>query len=127
MLLGLYIFVDDDFKDPIYGEPASEDLDEDSWEAACEAVNDALDGEGPVSGLQHHGEHHVAWLTRKGEGVSFVAVVTDDVAARSVRAYLKSVAGNYFDEVDDPRNPERDGVEDLVGEVLPPWEDDEED
>ena len=31
MLLGLYIFVDDDFQDPIYGEPSSEDLDEDEF------------------------------------------------------------------------------------------------
>lgn len=125
MLVGLYIFIDDDFSDPVYADPDSEELDGTAWEAACEAVNDALDGEGSLTGVEQVGEYLVGWRTRNREGISFVAIVTDDVKPQSVDTYLKAVTRVYFDEVDDPRNPERDGVQDVVVEVIPPWEDDE--
>jgi hypothetical protein len=55
--------------------------------------------------------------------VSFVAIVTDDVRAADVDRYLLLFSRRYMDQVDDPRNPERDGVEDIVVDVIPPWED----
>ena len=124
MLIGLYIFVDDDFGDPLYADPASEDLDEDLWVVACEAVNDALEGEGPASGVQTHDEYHVGWKTRVKTGLSFVAIVTDDVRKQSVTAYIEAVLNQYLEEVDNPRDPERSGVADVVVDVIPPWEDD---
>jgi hypothetical protein len=127
MLVGLYIFLDDDFEDPLYGDPSSEDLDQTLWEAACLAVTDALDEEGQPSGLKTVGEVHVGWHSFVKQGVSFVAMVTDDVKASDVERYLANLARRYMDEVDDARNPERDGVEDVVVDVIPPWEDEEDD
>lgn len=123
MVIGLYIFLDDEFDDPIYGEPSSGDLDPALWEAACEAANDALDEEREPHGVIARSEHWIAWNVFVKQGVSFVTIVTDDVKAQEVERYLTLLARRYMDEVDDPRNPERDGVEDVVVDVIPPWED----
>ena len=123
MVVGLYIFVDDEFETPLYGDPAPEDCDPVLWEAACEKVNDALDEEGDAVGHRTVAEHHVAWHSFVKQGVSFVAIVTDDVRAVEVDRYLLNFSRRYMDQVDDPRNPERDGVEDIVVDVIPPWED----
>ena len=127
MLVGLYIFLDDDFEDPIYGDPDSEDLEPDLWERACTAVNDALDEEHAADGVVTVGEYHVGWRVFVKQGVSFVAMVTDDVRNQDVDKYLSNLARRYMDEVDDARNPEREGVEDVVVDVIPPWEDEEDD
>lgn len=122
MLVGLYIFLDDEYDDPIYGDPAPDDLDGGLWPAACEAITDALDEERDATGVMTVGETHVAWHSFIRQGVSFVAMVTDDVKASEVEKYLAHLARRYMDEVDDPRNPERAGVEDVVVDVIPPWE-----
>lgn len=127
MLVGLYIFLDDEFDDAIYGDPNPEDLDQDVWQAACEAINDALDEEGPEDGVKTINEVHVGWKCFARQGVSFVALVTDDVRSQDVEKYLTALARRYMDEVDDPRNPEREGVDDVVVDVIPPWEEGDED
>lgn len=124
MLVGLYIIVDDDFDRLVYAEPASEELEPEVWSAGVEAVQDALDDEGPSHGCRLVGEHRVAWRMHMKMGVAFVAVVSDDVSAADVKNYLKRVHKAYFDEVDDARNPDRDGVEDVIIDVIAPWEDD---
>jgi hypothetical protein len=128
MLVGLFIFLDDEFEDPLYGDPADPaDLDPVVWQTACEAVNDALDEEGHASGVRTVSETHVAWNSFVKQGISFVAMVTDDVKGSDVERYLAHLARRYMDEVDDARNPEREGVEDVVVDVIPPWEDGDED
>jgi hypothetical protein len=127
MLLGLYIFLDDDFDDAVYGDPDPADLDSLLWEAACEAVNDALEEQGAAHGVVVVGESRVGWLVHVRQGISFVAMVTDDVRGSDVERYLSHLSRRYMDEVDDPRSPERDGVADVVVDVIPPWEDGEED
>lgn len=128
MVVGLYIFVDDEFDDPVYADPKDKDeLDSALWEAACQAVTDALDEESPSDGINAVAEHWVGWRSIVKQGISFVAVVSDDVRQQDVERYLSQLARRYMDEVDDPRNPERDGVEDVVVDVIPPWEDGPED
>jgi hypothetical protein len=126
MLIGLYIFVDEEFSDPLYADPDPEDLEEDYWSAVCEAVVEALEGDREAVGVVQRGEAWLGWRTMPRSGLSFVAVVTDDVKPASVAGYLQHLARTYMDEVDDPLNPERDGVEDVVVEVIPPWEDEDE-
>lgn len=125
MLVGLYIFVDDDFDDPIYRDPHPEDLDEGLWEAICETAVDALEGDSESEGHKTWGEYVVGWRLLSRLGLSFVAVVTDEVKPQAVETYLKALSRRYLDEVDDAREPEREGVEDVVVDVIPPWEDDE--
>ncbi len=127
MLVGLYIFLDDEFGDPVYADPKPDDQESDLWQAACEAVNDALDEERESHGVITVGENRVGWHSLVRQGVSFVAMVTDDVKASDVERYLSNLARRYADEVDDVRNPERSGVEDVVVDVIPPWEDGDED
>jgi hypothetical protein len=128
MVVGLYIFVDDEFDDPVYASPKDTDeLDPSLWEAACEVVSDALDEDGPADGVKAVAEHWVGWRCLVRQGVSFVAVITDDVRHQDVERYLSQLSRRYMDEVDDPRNPERDGVDDVVVDVIPPWEDGPED
>jgi len=125
MLIGLYILVDEEFSDPLYADPDAEDLEEEYWAAVCEAVVEALEGDRHAAGVETIGEAWVGWRTQRS-GLSFVAVVSDDVKQGSVTAYLQNLARTYVDEVDDPLNPEREGVEDVVVEVIPPWEDEDE-
>lgn len=124
MLSGLYIFVDDDFDAPVYADPDADDLDETLWTAVCEAVNDALEGDHEADGHRKVGDQHVVWRVFLKMGLSFVAV-TRDLKTSTVARYLKSVSRAYLDEVDDARRPEREGVADVVVDVIPPWEDDE--
>lgn len=126
MLVGLYIFVDDEFDDAIYRDPGPEDLDEGLWEAICETTNDAVEGDIEPEGHRSWGEYTLAWRLIARIGLTFVAVVTDDVKAQSVDAYLRDLSRRYLDEVDDAREPEREGVADVVVDVIPPWEEDDE-
>lgn len=128
MLLGLYIFLDDEFDDAIYADPKDPgDLDDGLWEAACQAVQDALDEESEPEGMKTVGEAWVAWRVLVRQGISFVTMVSDDVRSQDVERYLAAVARRYMDEVDDARNPERDGIADVIVDVIPPWEDEEDD
>ena len=124
MLLGLYIFRDDDFEDPLYAEPAANELDDGLWEAICEAANDAQEGTSDSEGFIEFGETWVGWRWIEPTGITFVAAVTDDVKASQLTAYLSRLARRYLDETDDPRTPDRMGVVDVVVDVLPPWDED---
>lgn len=124
MLVALYIFVDDEFNDPIYADPGAEDLEDGLWERICEMTNDAIEGDQEPESYVQFGEYVLAWRHTARIGLTFVAVVTDDVKAQSVEAYLKDLSRRYLDEVDDVRNPEREGVADVVIDVIPSWEDD---
>jgi hypothetical protein len=124
MLLGVYIFRDDEFDDPLYGEPSSAELDEALWEEICETANDAIEGQNDPEGSRAYGEGWIAWRWNEDLGLTFVAAVTDDVRASQVSAYLSRLARRYLDEVDDPRSPDRMGVVDVVIDVVPPWDED---
>ena len=126
MLIGLYIFLDDEFEDPIYADPDPGELEGTQWEATCEAANDALDEERESHGVISHADFRIGWNAFVKQGVTFVAIVTRDVKGPDIERYLGTLSKRYMDEVDDPRNPERDGVEDVVVDVVPPWEDGDE-
>lgn len=127
MLIGLFIFLDDEFDAPVYADPAPADVEPVLFTAACEAVSDALEDEREAHGVITTSETHIAWLCYVKQGVSFVALVSDDVKGSDVEKYLANLGRRYMDQVDDPRNPERDGVDDVVVDVIPPWEDEEDD
>jgi hypothetical protein len=122
MLHGLYIFLDDDFDIPVYAHPDPDELDEDAWEAGCVAVFDALEGDGHSAGVTTVGTNRVGWKSLPRAGVSFMAIASMKTRATGVAHYLRHLASTYMDEVDDPRNPGRHGVEDVVIDVIPPWE-----
>jgi hypothetical protein len=123
MLVALFIFVDDDFDLPIYADPERRDVDPDLWQAACDAVSDALDeGDETREGFVRLGETVLGYRVLCGHGLSFVAAVTDDIADRDVSSFLTQLSKRYLDEVDDPRVPDRDGVADVVVDVIPPWD-----
>ena len=125
MLLGLYIIIEDDFDTPLYAEPDPEDLDEAMWQEGCEHVQDAIEGEGPVNGHVLVGEAVVAWRTQRKAGVTFLAFTSDEVKPSALDRYLKELWDRYLDEVDDPRDPGGTGLDDVLVDVIPPWEDDE--
>ena len=127
MLAGLYIIVDDDINRPIYGDPDSGELEPVLWETAVEALQDALEDDGPTQGVVDVSEHRVGWRIHTKMGVAFIAIVHDEVSSAHLKQYLKEIQSAYFDEVDDARNPDREGVEDVIIDVVAPWEDDEED
>ncbi len=125
MLRSVYIFVDSDFDIPLYAEPEPADVDPDVWETICEAVNEAIDGDGDSHGFTRIGDQTVGWKIHVKLGISFVAVVDQSVKTRHLASYLKGLTTRYLDEVDDARRPEREGVVDVVVDVIPPWEDDD--
>jgi hypothetical protein len=122
MLLGLYIIIDDEFDRPIYADPDPEEQDLDLWEYAAELVGEALEAERRTLAVHPHGESHVGLLVNHRLQLSFIAIVTDDVPAKSVQLYLEMLHKRYMDEVDDPRRPDRTGVDDVVVDVIPPWD-----
>ena len=123
---GVLIFLDDDFAHPLYANPDPEDVDSELFRAICERVSDAMEDDGPVNGSVRQGDVRIAWRVHLGTGLTFAAFA-DDVKHRRLDGYLKSVSQRYFDEVDDVRSPDRNGVEDVVIDVIPPWEDEDED
>ena len=126
MLMGVYIFVDDDFDAPVYAEPDPDEIDEGIWTQACERVNEALENEGPANGVATYGDVKVAWRTQLKTGLSFVALGSE-LKGRDLESYLKQISQRYFDEVDNVREPDRIGVEDVVVDVIPPWDGADED
>jgi hypothetical protein len=125
MLLGLYIIVDDDYDTPLYADPSPADLDDGVWEKVCQLVEDVLDRDTDARGAVRVGEATVAWRAMVKLGLTFVAVVSDDVRTQQIESYLQKLAKRYTDEVDDLRAPDRGGVADIVADVVPPWEEDD--
>lgn len=122
MLLGVYIFVDDDFDDPIYAVPALDDLDDELRVTLCQLIDDAIEGDRGNTGVVEHGAALIGYRMSTRTGVSHVAVVEDGVARSELVSYLQELVTIYGDEVDAPRQPERAGVSDVVDIVEPPWE-----
>lgn len=125
MLVGVYIIVDDEYGAPIYSDPNPAELDEGVWGRICEIVEDVLDGDKDSRGTAKIGESLIGWRALVKSGITFVAVVTDDVKTQHVEIYLQKLAKRYADEVDDWRSPDKAGVVDVVVDVIPPWEEDE--
>lgn len=125
MSLGVFIIVDDEYDSPIYADPKPTDLEEGLWEKICGIVEDVLDGEGEARGTILVGENLVGWRALTKTGITFVAVVPDDVKAQQVELYLQKLAKRYAEEVDDWRSPDKGGVADVVIDVIPPWDEDD--
>jgi len=125
MLVGLYIFVDDDFGDPIFADPSADDLDEELWAALCERTNEALEGDVDPQGIDDDGERFIGWRHLVKFGVSFVCVTENTVKSSQVNKFLRALAREYLDEVDDVRRPDRAGIKDVIVDVIPPWEEEE--
>lgn len=122
MLTSLTIIVDEDFNLPLYAEPETEELDPEHWRRIREIIVDVLEGERKADGVEAIGDHLIGWKVMMRNALSFVAIV-EDVEKPELEGYLKALVRRYFDEVDDVRHPEREGVEDVVVDVIPPWED----
>ena len=123
MLIGLFIVVDEDFDHPIYAEPVVEEFDAELWAELTEIVEEVLEGDRKAVGIQEVGSYSIGWKTYMRNRLTFVAVV-EGVERPALHQFLAELGRTYFDEVDDVRNPEREGVVDVVVEVIPPWEDD---
>lgn len=124
MSQGLWIFRDDEFDTPVYAEPERDELDDELlWETICEAVLEAFDGDGPSFEVLDHGEHKIGWKLHSRSGLTFVTLAPVDEPVADVKQYLSDLLQRYLDEVDDARFPDPGGVQDVVVDVIPPWED----
>ena len=126
MLEFVVIALEDDPTEPVYAEPGLEDIDEDLSERMLAAVNLAFEGDGKADGTATFGGLRYGWRVLVRAGVGFGAAVTDDVSSGQLTKYLKDLAAAYMDEVDDPREPELEGPDDVVAGVVPPWEEEDE-
>ena len=129
MLVALFIFVDEDLEDPLYADPEADDLEPEVWERVAELIQDVSEGDADGDGtdtIDAADDAVIGWRLVPKTGLSFVAVVQDATASQ-VERYLKALQKRYFEEVDDVRRPEREGVDDVVVDVIPPWEEDDED
>ncbi len=122
MLVGVYIFKDDDFELPIYADPEPDELEPEVWTALAQGISEALDGEAAAQGHQTVSELVVGWKVNLRVGLCFGAICEEGVILSDVETYLRDLSRSYLDEVDDPRHPERDGLEHVVVGVIPPWE-----
>jgi predicted pyridoxine 5'-phosphate oxidase superfamily flavin-nucleotide-binding protein len=123
MRVALLITVDEDLEAPLYGDPPLDELPEGVASRLSELATDIFDGEVARRGATVVDEHRIAWKMTPRVGVLFLCAVTAEVEEQDLKAYLDELTELYMDEVDDPRNPERDGLEDLLVDVIPPWED----
>ncbi|MCA9489791.1 MAG: hypothetical protein KC621_07700 [Myxococcales bacterium] len=124
MLKALYIIVDDEADDPVYGEPPPGDLDESIYARMVELVQDLMDGDADARGTLKTPDGLLGWRSLVKTGLTFVAVVEEGVRAQQLEVFLQKVAKKYVDEVDDWRSPDRGGVAEVVIDVIPPWEED---
>lgn len=124
MLVALYIIVDEDLGDPIYADPDPGDIEPEVWNRVGEILVEVRDNERPSDGAVPVDEFIVGWRVMVRNQLAFVAVV-QDVSNAQLERYLKQLQRQYFDEVDDVRKPEREGVVDVVVDVIPPWEDED--
>ena len=123
MRVALLITVDEDLEAPLYGDPPLDELPDGVASGLSELSTDVFDGEVARRGGMVVDEHRIGWKMTARVGVLFLCAVTSEVDERDLKAYLDELTELYMDEVDDPRNPERDGLEDLLVDVIPPWED----
>lgn len=123
MILALYIYVDDDYESPVYADPEADELEPELLTAIAETANEAYEGDRPPVGSHTDVEEiRIGWRLHSRMALNMVCAVTDDVSAADLEAYLKALQKQYLDEVDNPREPEREGVADVVVDVIPPWE-----
>ena len=125
MLQALCILVDDEFEFPIYAEPPPDDIEPEIWGGVCEVIQELLDGDREQVGSAVGSDTHIVWRHLPRHRLSFVAAGNESLSVRAVNGYLKELVERYQDEVVNLRDPERDGVADVVIDVIPPWEDDE--
>jgi len=124
MEYGVYIFRDDEFLSPIHADPDQGDLDDPAlWQAMCEHVLEAVDGDGPRVGGDTQGEWRVFWRVHARSNVTFVVIAPLEVKVGFLRRFLQDLQQAYVDEVDDMRFPDPGGVSDIIVDVLPTWED----
>lgn len=122
MEYGVWIFRDDEFRDPIYADPEQIDVEEGLWTALCENVLEAYEGDGSRFDTLEVGDWRIGWKLHSRTGVTVVVAVDLEVSVGDTRQFLNDLAQRYFDEVDDARFPEVGGVSDIVIDVIPPWE-----
>ncbi|MEZ4319503.1 MAG: hypothetical protein R3F61_18450 [Myxococcota bacterium] len=125
MLRALYIIVDEDIEDMVYADPDPEELEPELWERVTEIVQEVAEGDREAEGVDKIDDCLISWRVLLRNGLSFIAI-TEDVGANLVDKYLRNLQRQYFDEVDDVRRPEKEGVADVVVDVIPPWEEDDE-
>lgn len=125
MLLALSILLDDEFEFPIYADPSPEEIDPELWGGVCELIQEMLDGDREKVGSDILWGIPVVWRHLPRQGLTFVAAGSASLKDAAIGGYLKDLAERYQDEVVNLRNPERDGLADVVIDVIPPWEDDE--
>ena len=122
MAHALYILRDDDFDVPIYASLPSDELDEEVWDSVVTAVHEAVENDGPRTGVVLTQEQWVAWKLIARSGVSFVAVVDEEHDKSDVEEYLGELSTHYLGEVDDVRFPDTDGLEDVLIDIIAPWD-----
>ena len=122
MTHSLYILRDDDFDAPIYADPAVDELDEDVWDFIVNTVHEAVENEGPKNGVNEVQEHWIGWKMITRAGLSFVVVLEDEHDKSGILEFLADLSSHYMGEVDDIRFPDTDGLEDVLVDVIAPWD-----
>lgn len=122
MLEALLLVLDGDFERPLYSDPEIDEQDEDWLAHFAELIEEVSEGERRSEGTVEVEEWIFGYKVLSRFGLAFCAVVTDDVPPATVIAYLGDLAKQYTDEVDDIRDPDLDGLGDLIVDVIPPWE-----
>ena len=123
MANALFLYLDDEFDFPLYQDPPSDELDKELVVQVRQCVLDVLEDEAKPQGTKNHGELRIGWKHHAKTLLTFVAVVDDEVLVKDLEQWLSDLFTAYFDEVDDPTSPDRDGLADVIIDVIPPWED----
>ena len=122
MTHSLYILRDDEFDAPVYADQDSDSVDEEVWETITEVVNEALDHDGPKTGVVEVAEHQIGWKVVNRVGISFVVVLDEEQDTSDINEFLKELSSHYMGEVDDVRFPDTEGLEDVLVDVIAPWD-----
>ena len=125
LLLALSILLDDEFEVPIYAEPPPNEVDAEVWDGICELIQEVLAGDREKSGAVDLAENRIVWRHLGRVGLTFVAAASEALSIEALDAYLRALSNRYQDEVANLRNPERDGVADVVIDVIPAWEEED--
>lgn len=123
--IGVYIFLDGVYTRPLYAEPDISDEEPKLWQAVCEAVEEAAEGERSRRGSEKMGRVRYGWRVLHKAGIAFAVTVPGRVSSPHVESYLEDLAERYLDEIVDIRNPDPDSVESILIDVIAPWEEED--
>lgn len=123
MLQALLLVLDQDLEHPLHSEPEIEELEDEHIARLSIILEEVAEGERRSEGTEVLDDVVLGYRVLTRFGLAFCGIADDGITAAQLMEYLTDLVKAYTDEVDDLRNPDREGIGDVILDVIAPWED----